>query len=199
MFFLPKFFELRLETKLISNQINYNCTMYKYRTINSQITTSSSLTTLVPEASSKSLKAIPKYEDELNETESACDEIIQLINNTSNGSIIESFMEKTENSSSLTNRGELLLLNGRINISYEIVDRTAYVNILDFTNTTVLDHTDMRKNSLYYNVYILGLTTTLTQILPMAILLYFNFRIYFALKESRVMRRKFLSRGNDER
>ena len=172
--------------------------MYKYREMNSHITTSSSLTTSVPEGNSKSLKAIPKSEDEFNETESACDEIIQLINNTSNGNIFESFKEKTENSSSLIKREELLLLNGRINISYEIVDQTAYVNILDFTNTTVLDHTDMRKNSLYYNVYILGLTTILTQIIPMAILLYFNFRIYFALKASSDMRRKLFSRNNDE-
>ena len=172
--------------------------MYKYREMNSHITTSSSLTTLVPEGNSKSLKAIPESENKFNETESACDEIIQLINNTSNGNIFESSMEKIENSSYLIKREEFLLWNGRINISYEIVDQTAYVNILDFTNITVLDHTDMRKNSLYYNVYILGLTTTLTQIIPMAILLFFNFRIYFALKASRVMRRKLLSRNNYE-
>ena len=172
--------------------------MYKYREMNSHITTSSSLTTLVPEGNSKSLKAIPKSENEFNEIESACDEIIQIINSSSNGNIFESIIEKTENSSSLMKREELLLLNGRINISYEIVDQTAYVNIQDFTNITVLDHTDMRKNSLYYNVYILGLTTTLTQIIPMAILLYFNFRIYFALKASRVMRRNLLSQNNYE-
>ena len=95
-------------------------------------------------------------------------------------------------------RNELILFDGRLNISYEIVDETAYINILDSSNKTLLDHTEMRKNSLYYNVYILGLTTTLTQIIPMAILLFFNIKIYSALKASGVIRRQFLATERNE-
>ena len=173
--------------------------MHKYITANSQTTISPFLTNLVPVATSKSMKAINEIDKKLNETESACEEILQLINNTSNRNLFEESRDLPEISLSLIKREELILFHGRINISYEIVDRTAFVNILDSTNTTLLDHTDLRKNSLYYNVYILGLTTTLTQIIPMAILIYINISICSALKASRVMRREFLSHKNDER
>ena len=179
--------------------MSYNCSMHKYITANSQTTISPFLTNLVPVATSKSMKTINEIDKKLNETESACEEILQLINNTSNRNLFEESRDLPEISLSLIKRKELILFHGRINISYEIVDRTAFVNILDSTNTTLLDHTDLRKNSLYYNVYILGLTTTLTQIIPMAILIYINISICSALKASRVMRREFLSHKNDER
>ena len=44
-----------------------------------------------------------------------------------------------------------------------------------------IDRTDLRKNRLYYKIYILGLTTMFAQIIPMGILIYLNIKICLAL------------------
>ena len=43
----------------------------------------------------------------------------------------------------------------------------------------ILDRTDLRKNPLYYKIYILGLTTMFAQIIPISILIYLNIKICF--------------------
>lgn len=45
-----------------------------------------------------------------------------------------------------------------------------------------IDRTDLRKNRLYYKIYILGLTTLFAQIIPMGILIFLNIKICLALK-----------------
>ena len=197
-FFLPKFFELRLETRLISNLMKYNCTIHKPKPFHAYRNESSTSVNSFPDGASKPMNTKSNYDRKSNESENACDEILQLINSTSNENIFDEYRNANKILASSMKRNELILFDGRLNISYEIVDETAYINILDSSNKTLLDHTEMRKNSLYYNVYILGLTTTLTQIIPMAILLFFNIKICSALKASGVMRRQFLSIERNE-
>ena len=198
MFFLPKFFELRLETTLISNLMNYNCTIYKLEQSHAFTIESSSSRNFVTQDVPEEVEVGTESQGKSNETENACEKILQLINKTSNANIFEENRDKNETTSSSIEHEELILFDGRLNVSYVVVNQTAYISILDTMNTTLLDHTDMRKSSLYYNVYILGLTTTLTQIIPMAILLYFNIKIYYALKTSRIMRRQFLASNKNE-
>ena len=45
----------------------------------------------------------------------------------------------------------------------------------------MIDRTELRKNPLYYKIYILSLTTLFAQIIPMGILIYLNIKICLAL------------------
>ena len=173
--------------------MKYNCTIHKPKPFHAYKNESFTSVNSLPDGASKAMNTKSDYDRKSNESENACDEILQLINSTSNENIFDEYRNANKILTSSMKRNALILFDGRLNISYEIVDETAYINILDSSNATLLDHTEMRKNSLYYNVYILGLTTTLTQIIPMAILLFFNIKIYSALKASGAIRRQFLS------
>ena len=178
--------------------MTYNCTIYKSDLSHAYTIESSTSRNSVPQEFSEEVETKTESQGKFNETEKACNEILQLIKKTSNMIVIEEYRDKREMASSSIKHEELILFDGRLNVSYAIINQTAYINIIDSVNTTLLDHTHMRKSSLYHNVYILGLTTTLAQIVPMAILLYFNIKIYYALKTSRVIRREFLASNKNQ-
>ena len=79
-----------------------------------------------------------------------------------------------------------------VTMSFDNSTQTVYVVSTKYKSILMLDHTDLRKNPLYYKIYILGLTTLVTQIIPMGILVFFNIKIYTALKTSQETREVYL-------
>jgi hypothetical protein len=139
---------------------------------------------------------LPESSKPINKIQEECKKIMRVINNSSNIDIFNVYNENEQNVTSMQN-SNLSLFDGRLTISYHLENHVAYIFVIKTLNITILDHTEMRKNTLYYKIYILGLTTTLTQILPMAILLFFNIKICSTLKAS-TRRKQFLDRKQNK-
>ena len=192
LFFLPKFFELRTETKVLSSQTDYNCSLDVLEASNNDRMYSTTTLGSVPEDTVYPNISTTESSGNSSEIQNPCQEILRLINSTSSKDVLKEYESNELNGSSSKKNESIFLFDGRLKISYHIDNFIAYIFIIETMNTTFLDHTDLRRNRLYYKIYILGLTTVITQIVPMGILIFFNIKIYAALKASRFTRKTFL-------
>lgn len=182
---MPKFFELQTVSKVHSTQTEYNCTLEKEEVPDYSFVTLSTTTikTVHTETFQKNY-SLSKPSKNIEETQDLCTGILQLIQNTSSIDLFEGHTYKHKNESSSEKYQTISLLNDKLKILYRIENHVAYIRLIERVNITMLDHTSLRRNPLYYKIYILGLTTAITQILPMGVLLFFNIRICTALKTS---------------
>ena len=187
---MPKFFELRTVPILFREPTSHNCSADLLEATSSPTAFPNS--TLTTASTTQLYTLISTSSTILNETENKCKEIFRLINNASNSDIFHVRYNESELNSSSTRNLNLSFPDGALTLTYDIDHHMAHIVIIKELNLTILDQTEMRKDTLYYNIYILGLTTVFTQIIPMGILMYFNIKIYTALKVSRVTREEFL-------
>ena len=182
---MPKFFELQTVSKVHSTQTEHNCTLEKGVVPDYSFATLSTTTikTLPTETFQKNY-SLSKPSKNTEETQDLCTGILELIQNTSSRDLFEEHTYKHKNESSLEKYKTISLSNDKLKILYRIENLVAYIRVIESVNITMLDHTSLRRNPLYYKIYILGLTTAITQILPMGILLFFNIKICTALKTS---------------
>lgn len=179
---MPKFFELQTVSKVHSTQTEYNCTLEKEEVPDYSFATLS-ITTIKTETIQKN-STLSKPSKNIEETQDLCTGILELIQNTSTRNLFEGHTYKHKNESSSEKYKTISLSNDKLKILYRIENLVAYIRVIERVNITMLDHTSLRRNPLYYKIYILGLTTAITQILPMGILLFFNIKICAALKTS---------------
>lgn len=179
---MPKFFELQTVSKVHSTQTEYNCTLEKEEVPDYSFATLS-ITTIKTETIQKN-SSLSKPSKNIEETQDLCTGILELIQNTSTRNLFEGHTYKHKNESSSEKYKTISLSNDKLKILYRIENLVAYIRVIERVNITMLDHTSLRRNPLYYKIYILGLTTAITQILPMGILLFFNIKICAALKTS---------------
>ena len=123
----------------------------------------------------------------VNQSESICRHIFYLVNNATAGRIFKMDSNGPFVESSSENK-TISYPEGRLTWSYDIDTHVAQFIIIRKHNRTRLDMTDLRRNTFYYKIYILGLTTLVAQIIPMGMLLFFNIKICRALKASTVTR-----------
>ena len=180
---MPKFFELQTVSKVHSTQTEYNCTLEKEEVPDYSFATLS-ITTIKTETIQKN-SSLSKPSKNIEETQDLCTGILELIQNTSTRNLFKGHTYKHKNESSSEKYKTISLSNDKLKILYRIENLVAYIRVIERVNITMLDHTSLRRNPLYYKIYILGLTTAITQILPMGILLFFNIKICAALKTSR--------------
>ena len=182
---MPKFFELQTVSKVHSTQTEYNCTLEKEEAPDYSFANFSTTTIkTVPTETFQKNYSLSKPSKNIEETQDLCTDILELIQNSSNRDLFERHTYKHKNESSSEKYKTISLLNDKLKISYRIENRLAYIRVIERVNITMLDHTSLRRSPLYYKIYILGLTTAITQILPMGILLFFNIKICTALKTS---------------
>ena len=182
---MPKFFELQTVSKVHSTQTEYNCTLDTKEVPDYSFATMSTTTIkIVPTETFQKSYSLSKPSKNIKETQDLCKGILELIQNTSSRDLFEEHTYKHKNESSLEKYKTISLSNDKLEILYRIENRVAYIRLIERVNITMLDHTSLRRNPLYYKIYILGLTTAITQILPMGILLFFNIKICTALKTS---------------
>ena len=179
---MPKFFELQTVSKVHSTQTEYNCTLEKEEVPDYSFATLS-ITTIKTETIQKN-SSLSKPSKNIEETQDLCTGILELIQNTSTRNLFKGHTYKHKNESSSEKYKTISLSNDKLKILYRIENFVAYIRVIESVNITMLDHTSLRRNPLYYKIYILGLTTAITQILPMGILLFFNIKICAALKTS---------------
>ena len=179
---MPKFFELQTVSKVHSTQTEYNCTLEKEEVPDYSFATLS-ITTIKTETIQKN-SSLSKPSKNIEETQDLCTGILELIQNTSTRNLLKGHTYKHKNESSSEKYKTISLSNDKLKILYRIENLVAYIRVIERVNITMLDHTSLRRNPLYYKIYILGLTTAITQILPMGILLFFNIKICAALKTS---------------
>ena len=179
---MPKFFELQTVSKVHSTQTEYNCTLEKEEVPDYSFATLS-ITTIKTETIQKN-SSLSKPSKNIEETQDLCTGILELNQNTSTRNLFEGHTYKHKNESSSEKYKTISLSNDKLKILYRIENLVAYIRVIERVNITMLDHTSLRRNPLYYKIYILGLTTAITQILPMGILLFFNIKICAALKTS---------------
>ena len=179
---MPKFFELQTVSKVHSSQTEYNCTLEKEEVPDYSFATLS-ITTIKTETIQKN-SSLSKPSKNIEETQDLCTGILELIQNTSTRNLFKGHTYKHKNESSSEKYKTISLSNDKLKILYRIENLVAYIRVIERVNITMLDHTSLRRNPLYYKIYILGLTTAITQILPMGILLFFNIKICAALKTS---------------
>lgn len=179
---MPKFFELQTVSKVHSTQTEYNCTLEKEEVPDYSFATLS-ITTIKTETIQKN-SSLSKPSKNIEETQDLCTGILELIQNTSTRNLFKGHTYKHKNESSSEKYKTISLSNDKLKILYRIENLVAYIRVIERVNITMLDHTSLRRNPLYYKIYILGLTTAITQILPMGILLFFNIKICAALKTS---------------
>ena len=179
---MPKFFELQTVSKVHSTQTEYNCTLEKEEVPDYSFATLS-ITTIKTETIQKN-STLSKPSKNIEETQDLCTGILELIQNTSTRNLFKGHTYKHKNESSSEKYKTISLSNDKLKILYRIENLVAYIRVIERVNITMLDHTSLRRNPLYYKIYILGLTTAITQILPMGILLFFNIKICAALKTS---------------
>ena len=179
---MPKFFELQTVSKVHSTQTEYNCTLEKEEVPDYSFATLS-ITTIKTETIQKN-SSLSKPSKNIEETQDLCTGILELIQNTSTRNLFKGHTYKHKNVSSSEKYKTISLSNDKLKILYRIENLVAYIRVIERVNITMLDHTSLRRNPLYYKIYILGLTTAITQILPMGILLFFNIKICAALKTS---------------
>ena len=179
---MPKFFELQTVSKVHSTQTEYNCTLEKEEVPDYSFATLS-ITTIKTETIQKN-SSLSKPSKNIEETQDLCTGILELIQNTSTRNLFEGHTYKHKNESYSEKYKTISLSNDKLKILYRIENLVAYIRVIESVNITMLDHTSLRRNPLYYKIYILGLTTAITQILPMGILLFFNIKICAALKTS---------------
>ena len=179
---MPKFFELQTVSKVHSTQTEYNCTLEKEEVPDYSFATLS-ITTIKTETIQKN-SSLSKPSKNIEETQDLCTGILELIQNTSTRNLFKGHTYKHKNESSSEKYKTISLSNDKLKILYRIENLVAYIRVIESVNITMLDHTSLRRNPLYYKIYILGLTTAITQILPMGILLFFNIKICAALKTS---------------
>ena len=186
LFFMPKFFELQTTSKVHSTQTEYNCTLEKEEVPDYSFATFQ--TTTIKAVHTESFQknfSLSKRSEKIEENQDFCTGILELIQNTSSRNLFDGQTDKHKNESSSEKYKTISLLNDKLKILYRIDNLVAYILVIESLNITMLDHTSLRRNPLYYKIYCLGLTTVITQILPMGILLFFNIRIRTALKTSR--------------
>ena len=188
LFFLPKFFELRTVNETRQTQTPYNCSTDIFEASDNsdrfQSFSSAKLTTKMYTSITTSFASV-------NQSENICKQFFHLINNGTDGHIFKmdnngSFVESSSENMTLSYPA------GMLKWSYDTDAHMAQFIIIREHNRTRLDTTALRRNTFYYKIYILGLTTLLAQIIPMGMLLFFNIKICRALKTSRVIREEVL-------
>ena len=132
----------------------------------------------------------------MQEEHSFCRTIFHLFKNGTNPDVLKTSENQKMINNSLvqSSRTGMNISYGDENVTMTFDDstQTVYVVRTKYKSILMLDHTDLRKNPLYYKIYILGLTTLVTQIIPMGILVFFNIKIYTALKTSQATREVYL-------
>ena len=180
IYFLPKFFEIRTSYKLYRIPKTFNCTQL----INSQVpppTMSENYTHLLLD------NTLPNIIQEENPIDVVCNKSLYLIQSLSDNEV-PLLTENNKSDSFCGPRVENIIDhdslisedNVTLNMSYNISTQIATVCRRHLI--PILDRTDLRKNPLYYKIYILGLTTLFAQIIPMGILIYLNIKICLALR-----------------
>ena len=180
IFFLPKFYEIRTDYKLYKIPKSYNCsevmkndTEYQFQF--DEKTGISSLNSTIFKN---------HFVEQLNQMEFICNKSKYLINSlVDDKSNLSSYNDSytCEPQKELIDRASIAKEpNVTLHMDYNVQTQIARVcqrHVIPF-----VDRTDLRKNPLYYKIYILGLTTLFAQIIPMGILIYLNIKICLALK-----------------
>ena len=188
VFFLPKFFEIRTrdicennDNRACENHIPkvYNCS----ELLTGEFENSSEFLSILDNYSMTRINStIPNIVDQDRQTDRICNHILYLIQHLMDNEVPilrnndESSVEVINNHTSVSKD------NITLHMDYNISTHIARVFLRRVI--PILDQTDMRKNTLYYKIYILGLTTLCAQIIPMAILIYLNIKICLALRTS---------------
>ena len=182
IFFLPKFYEIRTVYKLYRIPKTYNCSQAMKDDVENQLqffekTGMSTLNSTIFEN---------HFLEQHNQMEFICNNSKYLINTLIDNEVPSSSyiyndsyncepQKELIDPSSIANEPNITL-----HMDYNVETQIARVcreHIIPF-----VDRTDLRKNPLYYKIYILGLTTLFAQIIPMGILIYLNIKICLALK-----------------
>ena len=80
--------------------MKYNCTIHKPKPFYVYRNESSTSVNSFPDGASKAMNTESNYDRKFNESENACDEILQLINSTSNENIFDEYRNANEISTS---------------------------------------------------------------------------------------------------
>ena len=183
MFFLPKFFEIRSVDKTYHIPVSYNCS----EELTSKFENSSEFPLLLETYSMTRINStIPNIFQQDRQPERVCNECSYLINNLMDNEVPIPTRNDTDNGESsievITDNTMVSKDNITLFMDYNISTHVATVYRRHVVSR--LDQTDMRKNTLYYKIYILGLTTLCAQIIPMSILIYLNIKICLELRTS---------------
>lgn len=186
IFLLPRFFEIKTMYRLYRLPKTYNCSeqianeMENELELRPTILENYSITTINSTISSN-------FFHQENQIEVVCNKSQYLMN-----SFLENEVPPFQDNESDNCAPRLEIVNPddynsvssqsntTLHMDYNI--RTQIARVCSRHLRPILDRTDLRKNPLYYKIYILGLTTLFAQIIPIAILIYLNIRIYMALR-----------------
>ena len=128
---------------------------------------------------------ISKISDHEDPTERVCNHILYLIRNVTIDDVPNLDQNDSEHSPTSTE-----IVNSTVDVPNENITLDVFYNVSTQVATVtkepimfyMLVQTPMRKDPLYYKIYILGLTTLFAQIIPMVILIYLNIKIWLALR-----------------
>ena len=180
IFFLPKFYEIRTEYKLYRIQKYYNCSEKFHDDLEKQLE-------FFDQAEISSINSTileNQFMKQHSKLDFVCNEFKYLIDSLVDNNVPSTFHNNNsyncEPQKELIDPASIGKENVTFHMDYNIETQTARVCrkiVIPF-----LDRTDLRKNTLYYKIYILGFTTLFAQIIPMGILIYLNIKICLALK-----------------
>ena len=182
VFFMPKFFEIRTKGIPYAPKVRYNCTEH----FNENLPNSSTFDVQIKTYSRTGVRSkISKVSDHEDATERVCNHMIYLIRKVTTDEVPMLGQDDSKigpKSKEIANStADEPKENTTLDVFYNISTHVATVTkepIMFY----ILDQTSMRKNPLYYKIYILGLTTLFAQIIPMVILIYLNIKIWLALR-----------------
>lgn len=180
VFFLPKFYEYRTVHKLYKFPKSFNCSEHWNEAMQGQpefLEITENLTS--PYINGE----IGNIFNEHNPTEQVCNKSLAFLNLS-----VESKVPLPSNNVSdkcgppfdvISSEDMKLESSVALNMDYNI--QTKIARVCKRVIIPMIDRTELRKNPLYYKIYILSLTTLFAQIIPMGILIYLNIKICLAL------------------
>ena len=215
IFFVPKFFELQAIDVSFNLTKAYNCSStdipdqllevigYRQRDLlSSNVPILQLPSTVIPSPTTADLLSLNEQNGStdarsaMQEENSFCRRIFRFIKNVTTPDVLNTILNHKMLNNSLvhSSRKGMKMSYGdeNVTLSFDVSTETVYVVRIKLKTILILDHTDLRKNPLYYKIYILGLTTLVTQIIPIGILVFFNIKIYTELKTNQATRAIYL-------
>ena len=181
VFFLPKFYEYRTVHKLYKFPKSFNCSEYWNEAIQGQpefLEITENLTS--PYINGE----IGNIFNEHNPTEQVCNKSLTFLNLSVESKVPLPSNNVTDKCGPPFNviSSEDMKLEDSVALNMDYNTQTKIARVCKRVIIPMIDRTELRKNPLYYKIYILSLTTLFAQIIPMGILIYLNIKICMALR-----------------